>query len=133
MKTTVTYNQDKNAIVIKDGINNWALMTNIIMVLNIMNALLRIFNKKTGQTEFYIWLTLGIISLLFLIYNLIYNSFLKEISLKNIDHLEIKHNHKRDVYSLFFKNGKRRKILVPKDNVKVLETIKNVNIEILIV
>ena len=64
----IKLNESENSIEIKDGLNNQYLILKILMILNLANAVIRIYGKQTTEYGFieYIWVGLGIISLVVL-------------------------------------------------------------------
>ena len=64
----IKLNESENSIEIKDGQKNQYLILKILMILNLANAVIRIFGKQTTEYGFneYSWIGLGIISLVVL-------------------------------------------------------------------
>ena len=58
----IEYNETEKTVEIKDGLKNQYLILKILMILNLTNALIRIFGKNTTEYGFieYFWIGLGL-------------------------------------------------------------------------
>jgi len=108
----IKYNESENSIEIKDGLKNQYLILKILMILNLANAIIRIFGKQTTEYGFieYIWIGLGIISLIVLFMFLFKMSTAEKISIGEITGLEEKIVFGKKRFSLKLKNGKKRNL-----------------------
>ena len=82
------------------------------MLLNLANAIIRIFGKRTTEYGFieYFWIGLGIISLIVLFKFLFKMSTAQKISIGEITRLEEKTVFGKNRFSLKLKNGKKRNL-----------------------
>ena len=108
----VSFSESENSIEIKDGLKNQYLILKILMILNLANAIIRIFGKQTTEYGFieYIWIGLGIISLIVLFMFLFKMSTAEKISIGEITGLEEKIVFGKKRFSLKMKNGKKRNL-----------------------
>lgn len=108
----VKFNESENAIDIKDGLKSQYLILKILMILNLANAIIRIFGKATTEYGFmeYIWIGLGIISLVALLMFLFKMSTADKILIEEITELEEKTVFGKKRFSLKLKNGKKRNL-----------------------
>ena len=85
----IKLNESENSIKIKDGLKNQYLILKILMILNIANAVIRIFGKQTTEYGFieYFWIGLGIISLVVLFIFLFKMSTAENIHVEQISRL----------------------------------------------
>lgn len=108
----IEFNESENSIEIKDGLKNQYLILKILMILNLANAIIRIFGKRTTEYGFieYFWVGLGIISLVFLFMFIFKMSTAEKISIGEITELEEKRIFGKKRFSLKLKNGKKRNL-----------------------
>ena len=103
----IKLNESENSIEIKDGLNNQYLILKILMILNLANAVIRIYGKQTTEYGFieYIWVGLGIISLVVLFMFLFKMSTAENIPVQQISRLEEKTVFGKKRFALELKNG----------------------------
>ena len=108
----IKLNESENSIEIKDGLNNQYLILKILMILNLANAIIRIFGKQTTEYGFieYFWIGLGIISLVAFFMFVFKLSTAEKISIVEITGLEEKTVFGNNRFSLKLKNGKKRNL-----------------------
>jgi len=108
----IKLNESENSIEIKDGLNNQYLILKILMILNLANAVIRIYGKQTTEYGFieYIWVGLGIISLVVLFMFLFKMSTAENIPVQQISRLEEKTVFGKKRFALELKNGKKRNL-----------------------
>ena len=108
----IELNESEKAIEIKDELKNQYLLLKILMILNLANAIVRIFGKKTTEYGFfeYIWIGMGVISLVILIVFLFKMSTAEKISIEEISRLEEKIVFGKKRFALKLKNGKKRNL-----------------------
>ena len=108
----IKYNEIEKSIEIKDGLKNQYLILKILMILNLTNALIRIFGKKTTDYGFieYFWIGLGLISLIVLVMFVFKMSTAEKISIGEISRLEEKTVFGKKRFALELKNGKKRNL-----------------------
>jgi hypothetical protein len=82
------------------------------MILNLANAVIRIYGKQTTEYGFieYIWVGLGIISLVVLFMFLFKMSTAENIPVQQISRLEEKTVFGKKRFALELKNGKKRNL-----------------------
>jgi hypothetical protein len=82
------------------------------MILNIANAVIRILGKQTTEYSFleYIWVGLGIISLVVLFRFLFNMSTSENIPVEQISRLEEKSLFGKKRFALVLQNGKKRRL-----------------------
>ena len=108
----IEFNESENSIEIKDGLKNQYLILKILMILNLANAIIRIFGKQTTEYGFieYFWIGVGIISLVVLFMFLFKMSTAEKISIREITGLEEKMVFRKKRFALKLKNGKKRNL-----------------------
>jgi hypothetical protein len=108
----IKYNKIEKTIEIKDGVKNHYFVMKFLMVLNLLNAVLRLLNlNKTGiGFQEIIWFTLGIASLIIL-YLFIFKRTMKEkIPIAEISELKEKSILGRSRFSIKLLNGTKREL-----------------------
>ena len=88
----IKYNKAEKTIEINDSLKTQYLILKILMLLNLTNASIRLFSKKTNEygTAEYFWIGIGLISLIAIIAFTTKLSTAKKILVVNIDALEEK-------------------------------------------
>ena len=106
----INYNKTENSIEIKDGLRNHYFMLMVVMILNLINAIIRLakFIKSEFGIEEFFWLAIGIISLIFLYLYLFKRSTAEKIKVNEIKKLTEKKVFGNKRFSLDLKNGKKR-------------------------
>ena len=119
----IKLNESENSIEIKDGQKNQYLILKILMILNLANAVIRIFGKQTTEYGFieYFWIGLGIISLVVLFMFVFKLSTAEKISIVEITELEEKTVFGNNRFSLKLKNGKKRNLGNFKDQFELVK------------
>ena len=122
----IEFNELENSIVIKDGLKNQYLILKILMILNLANAIIRIFGKQTAEYGFieYFWIGLGIISLVVLFMFVFKMSTAEKISIVEITELEEKTAFGKNRFSLKLENGKKRNLGNFKDQFELVKARK---------
>jgi len=111
MKSLIKYNQNKKAITINDGIKEQNFLINTLLIWNIANSVLWIYIKKTEPLFYYLWLTIGLFSLILLFLKLTKISTSKEIKIQDIKDIKTKKVLGNEKIYILLKNGKKRYIL----------------------
>lgn len=108
----IKFNESDNIIEIKDGLKKQYLILKFLMILNLTNAIFRIFGKKPTEYEFteYMWIGLGVISLIILFMFLFKLSTAEKISIGEISRLKEKTVFGKKRFALELKNGKKRNL-----------------------
>src|SRR5690606_10065572 len=106
----IKFNEIEKSIEIKDGLKNQYLILKFLMILNLTNALIRIFGKKTTEYGFieYLWIGIGLISLIVLFIFVFKMSTSEKISVEEISGLEEKTVFGKHRFALKLKNGQKR-------------------------
>ena len=109
----ISYNESKNSIKIDDGAKNQYFLVRAMMILTFTNSLLFLYNlsKDHFGIKAFIWIVLGIISLVLSYFLFLKLSAAKELNLNEIDFLKEKNVLGRKRLSLRLKNGKSRNLL----------------------
>ena len=108
----IKYNEIDKSIEINDGLRNQYFVWKLLMILNLLNAILRLYNvKETGfGSEEIIWLILGIISLVILYFFIVKKSTLEKIPIEKIKQLKEKSIFGKKRFFLELINGKKRSL-----------------------
>ncbi|MDT0540689.1 hypothetical protein [Croceitalea sp. P059] len=119
----IEYIETEKTIQIKDGLKNQYLFIKILMILNLTNALIRIFGKNTNEYGFieYFWIGLGLLSLIILVMFIIKMSTSEKISIEEIKGLEEKTVFGKKRFALKLKNGKKRNLGNFKDQFELVK------------
>ncbi len=106
----IEFNESENSIEIKDGLKYQYLILKILMILNLANAIIRIFRKNINEYRSieYFWIVLGAISLIVLFLFLFKKSAAEKIDVRKINRLKEKSVFGRKRFTLELKNGKNR-------------------------
>ena len=131
MKSIIEFNKNTNSLTINDGLKNNSLIMNFLMFLNILNSALRVFKKNISNFEFYLWIFIGLISILVLLYKFFKTVSSKEIKVDNIKYLKIKEVFGNERFSLILKNGKKRIVIIRKNSSEIKNTISDIGIKII--
>jgi len=131
MKSIIEFNKNTNSLTINDGLKNNSLIMNFLMFLNILNSALRVFKKNISDFEFYLWIFIGLISILVLLYKFFKTVSSKEIKVDNIKYLKIKEVFGNERFSLILKNGKKRIVIIRKNSSEIKNTISDIGIKII--
>ena len=90
---------------------------NLLLILIVFIEIFVVIKKdydNFGWLVLGFWFTIGLLSVLLLIYNLVRNFYTKRISINDIDYVEFGTNEEKDIYTIRLKNGKKRIIMVKK-------------------
>lgn len=111
-KMKIKYNEIEKSLEIKDGIKNHYFVMKFLMILNLLNAVLRLLNlNKTGiGFQEIIWFTLGIASLIILYLFTFKRTTKEKISIAEISGLKEKSILGRSRFSIKLLNGKKREL-----------------------
>jgi hypothetical protein len=108
----IKFNEAENTIEIKDGLRKVYLIIKILMVLNLANAIIRIIRKEASEYGLieYIWIGVGIVSLVVLVVSLFKMSTAQIIPVGEITRVKEKTVFGNEVLTLKLKNGKKRNL-----------------------
>ena len=108
----IKYNEIDKSIEIKDGLKYYYFFMKLLMILDLITAILTLYNvKKTGMgfVEI-IWLILGIVSLIVLYIVIVKKSSLEKIPIGKIKRLKERSIFGRKRFSIELNNGKKRNL-----------------------
>lgn len=132
----IEFNENEKSIEIKDGLKMQYLLIKISLIFTLVNSVLFpvfVLNKKQMEWMGFIWIILGIFSIVMLIYQLLKKSASEKLNLSDISSLTEKQVFGRKRFSLKLKNGKLRDLMEMKNESDIKETkelFKNIGIEI---
>lgn len=108
----IKYNKPEQLIELNDGLKTHNTLINFLMVLNIFNASVNLYTMSKHHFEWmaYIWIVLGVSSLIILIYQLRYKTGLEKIKIDQVEALNEKNFFGKKRFSLKLKNGKSRNL-----------------------
>ena len=111
------------------------LMIKVTLIITLINSILFPFfvlDKKQLELRVFIWIILGLVSLIMLIYQIMKKSTSEKLNLSEISSLTEKQVFGRKRFSLKLKNGKLRDLIEMKNQSDIIETkelFKNIGIE----
>jgi len=119
----IKYDEESKSLIIKDNLKMHLMLINLLMIINIVNAVLTFYNNNLAgvKTGWFI-IVLGLVSLVILILSYT-RSTLKKVPLDDIDYLIEKRVFGNKRFSLKLKDGKIRNIYLKKDDVSEFEKI----------
>ena len=125
----IIYNEIEKSIEIKDGLKTHYFALKILLLLNLLNAVLNIYDINTTGIGFLeiTWMILGVISLILLYIIIIKNTTLEKIPIEAIEKLKEKSIFGRKRISFLLKNGKRRNLVEVKATSELLNLKKMCN------
>ena len=125
----IIYNEIEKSIEIKDGLKTHYFALKILLLLNLLNAVLNIYDINTTGIGFLeiTWMILGVISLILLYIIIIKNTALEKIPIEAIEKLKEKSIFGRKRISFLLKNGKRRNLVEVKATSELLNLKKMCN------
>ncbi|MEL4307615.1 hypothetical protein [Joostella sp. CR20] len=107
----LSYNQDTQTIHIKDGVKMQFFFLTATALFNVINAILYFFfflDEQQKKWMGFIWILIGVITLLFYSYFLLKKSTAEEISISDIKSVAERKFFGRKNIHLQLKNGKER-------------------------
>lgn len=132
----ITYNENDNSLEIKDTLKTRYWITNVSLIFMIINCILFpafILEKQQMEWFGFIWILIGIASVIALIYQILKVSATENLKLSEIHSLEERQFLGKKSISLQLKNGKFRD-LTPMQNeselIKKINFFKNIDIKI---
>ena len=131
----IKFNENEKSIEIKDGLKMQYLLMKISLIFTLINSILFpvfVLDKKQMEWMGFIWIILGIFSIVMLIYQLLKKSASEKLNLSDISSLTEKQVFGRKRFSLKLKNGKLRDLMEMKNESDIKETkelFKNIGIE----
>ncbi|MGM1057048.1 MAG: hypothetical protein ACQEWG_14260 [Bacteroidota bacterium] len=131
----ITFNEKEKSIEIKDGLKRQYQLLKIPLIFTIMNAVLfPVFVLEKIQFEWmgFIWIIVGLASLVLLIYTFLKKSTSEKLKLSEITSLTEKNIFGRKRFCLQLKNGKYRDLMELKkgtDISEMKELFRNIGIK----
>ena len=131
----INFNEKEKSIEIKDGLKTQYLMIKIMLIFTLINSILFpvfVLDKKQLEWMGFIWIILGLASMIMLIYQIMKKSTSEKLNLSEISSLTEKQVFGRKRFSLKLKNGKLRDLMEMKNESDIIETkelFKNIGIE----
>jgi len=109
----IKYNEIDKLIEIKDGLKYYYFFMELLMILNLINAILNLYDVKKTGIDFVeiIWLILGIVSLIVLYFFIVKKSTLEKIPIGKIKRLKEQSIFGRKRFSLELYDGKKRNLI----------------------
>ena len=125
----IIYNDEENSIEIKDDLKNSYFLVKSLIVLNLVNAVIRLINiEETGfGFQEILWLIIGLISLIVLYFFLYRKTTADKINLSSIKRLKEKSILGRKRYSIELTNGKQRDLIRVKSDDELVKLKKILN------
>ena len=110
----ITYRKEDKTIEIRDNYKTQYWMVNVVAGLNVINSIVFLFvvlEEKQAEWFGFIWIILGIISAVILVYQVVKTSASERLKISEISFLKLKNMFGRKSFSLKLKNGKTRPLL----------------------
>lgn len=122
----VSYNETSQSIEIRDGLKKQYLLLKFLMILNLVNAIMRLVNKEVTSYEFleYTWVFVGFISLVALFMFIFRLSALENIPIDEIISVEDKTYFGKRRFAFVLKNGKKRNLGSFKSEQELADTLE---------
>ena len=131
----IKFDEKEKSVEIKDGLKTQYLMIKIMLIITLINSIffpVFVLDKKQLEWMGFIWIILGLASLIMLIYQIMKKSTSEKLNLSEISSLIEKQVFGRKRFSLKLKNGKLRDLVEMKnesDIKEIKELFKNIGIE----
>ena len=131
----IKFNEKEKSIEINDGLKTQYFMIKMMLILTFINSILfPVFVLEKAQLEWmgFIWIILGLASIIMLTYQILKKSTSEKLNLSEIISLTEKRVFGRKRFSLKLKNGKLRDLMEMKNESDIKETkelFKSIGIE----
>ena len=132
----IKFNETEKTIEIKDGLKKQYLLMNISLIFTLVNSVLFplfVLDEKQMEWMGFIWIILGIFSIVLFIYQILKKTTSEKLNISEISSLNEKQVFGRKRFSLKLKNGKFRDLMEMKnesDIIKTKEMFENIGIKI---
>ena len=132
----IQFDEKEKSIEIKDGLKTQHLLIKMMLFITLINSILFpvfILDKRQLEWLGFIWILLGLGSMIMLIYQVMTKSTSEKLKLSEISSLKEKQVFGRTRLSLKLKNGKLRDLMEMKNESDIIETkelFKNIGIKI---
>jgi len=123
----IKFNENEKSIEIKDGIKTQYLLMKITLIFTLINSILFpvfVLDKKQLEWMGFIWIILGLVSMIMLVYQILKKSTSEKLNISEISSLTEKKVFGRKRFSLKLENGKLRDLMKMKNESDITETIK---------
>lgn len=131
----IIFNESENSIEIKDGLKTQYFLIKMMLIFTLINSILfPVFVLDNKQLEWmgFIWIILGLASMIMLAYQILKKTASEKLSLSEISFLTEKQFFGRKKFSLKLKNGKLRDLMEIKSESDIIEAktlFKSIGIE----
>ncbi len=131
----IKFNEKEKLIEIKDGLKTQYLLIKMTLVFTLINSILFplfVLDKEQLEWMGFIWIILGLVSLIMLIYQILKKSTSEKLNVSEISSLTEKQVFGRKRFSLKLTNGKLRDLIEVKNESDITETknlFKSIGIE----
>jgi Na+/melibiose symporter-like transporter len=131
----INYNEREKIIEIKDGLKNQYVVIYLGLIFTFVNSVIQtlMLDKKQMQWTAFIWIILGILSMILLTYQILKKTASEKLNVSEISSLVEKNVFGRKRISLKLKNGKLRDLMEMKkqsDITRTKELFKNIGVKI---
>lgn len=132
----INFNENEKSIEIKDALKTQYFMIKMMLIFTSINSILfsvLVLDKKQLKWMGFIWIILGLASVIMVIYHITKKSTSEKLNLSEISSLTEKQFFGRKRFSLKLKNGKLRDLIEMKNESDIIETkelFKNIGIKI---
>ena len=131
----INYNESEKTIEIKDGLKNQYLVIYLCLIFAFVNFVIQtlMLDKKQMEWMAFIWIILGLLSIVLLTYQILKKTASEKLNLSEISSLVEKDFFGRKRISLKLKNGKLRDLMEMKkqsDLIQTKELFKNIGVKI---
>lgn len=132
----IQFDEKEKSIEMKDGLKTQYLLIKMMLFITFINSILFpvfILDKRQLEWLGFIWILLGLGSMIMLIYQVMTKSTSEKLNLSEISSLTEKQVFGRTRFSLKLKNGKLRDLMEMKNESDIIETkelFKNIGIKI---
>ena len=131
----INYNESEKTIEIKDGLKNQYVVIYLCLIFAFVNSVIQtlMLDKKQMQWTAFIWIILGILSMILLTYQILKKTASEKLNVSEISSVVEKNVFGRKRISLKLKNGKLRDLMEMKkqsDITRTKELFKNIGVKI---
>lgn len=123
----IIFNESENSIEIKDGLKTQYFLIKMMLIFTLINSILfPVFVLDNKQLEWmgFIWIILGLASMIMLAYQILKKTASEKLSLSEISFLTEKQFFGRKKFSLKLESGKLRDLMEMKSKSDITETKK---------
>ncbi|MDW5290796.1 hypothetical protein [Formosa sp. PL04] len=123
----IVFNENEKSIEIKDGLKTQYLFLKIMLIFTLINSIVFpvfVLDKKQLKWLGFIWVIIGLASIIMLIYQLMKKSTSEKLNLTEISSLTENRVFGRQRFSLKLTNGKLRDLVEMKNESDITETKK---------